>query len=304
MALLLLAGTLGAASTSRPAEVIIVLSSDAAPYRTAEQALRQRCRRAGRDARTHLLSHIAEDGLAPAGIVSGATIVTVGTRAAVTMLARRPEGSSLTYCMVSDPAGAGLTDADRVAGVTTTVPLADQFALIEEALPRVRSLGVLYRREENRHQQLLQDVKDHLPEGWQVRPVAIDDHESISAAVDKLFDTKVDLIWTFPDRSIYERATVRYLLLTSLRRKIPVFGYSPQFVRGGALLGIGIQPADQGDQAAELVLAGEIDTARAGPGQPVAPRFQIALNQIVAEAMSIKLPKELIENADQVFERQ
>ena len=40
------------------------------------------------------------------------------------------------------------------------------------------------------------------------------------------------------DAAAYDAATVRSLLLASIRRKTPVFGYSPALVRAGALLGV------------------------------------------------------------------
>jgi ABC-type uncharacterized transport system substrate-binding protein len=64
------------------------------------------------------------------------------------------------------------------------------------------------------------------------------------------------------------------------------------------LVGVGLDPANQGTQAATLVidhLAGKTTTP------VVAPNFDICLNLVVAQKLSITVPKPLLERAKQVF---
>jgi ABC-type uncharacterized transport system substrate-binding protein len=141
----------------------------------------------------------------------------------------------------------------------------------------------------------------------------VDKHESVAKAIDALLAGGVDVVWTAPDSSVYDVATVRSLLLEAIRSHTPVFGFSPAFVRAGALLGVGIEPAHQGRQAAAIVDLLLKAAAAASSGATTQPRpeqlcpdpeFQLAVNLIVARELSITLPKSLVTRAVHVFDAQ
>ena len=135
----------------------------------------------------------------------------------------------------------------------------------------------------------------------------MDKHESVAEAIENLLAQKPDIIWTAPDSSVYEVTTVKALLLASIRAKTPVFGFSAGVVKAGTLLGIAIDPRTQGQQAAAMMVAMLNRPAGAKPAadhvvEP--PKFQIVLNLIVADRLSVSLPAPLIEKANQVFKPQ
>ena len=113
-------------------------------------------------------------------------------------------------------------------------------------------------------------------------------------------------MWTYADASLYNTATVRSLLLAGLRRKVPVFGFSPQFVRAGALLGVGISPTTQGEQAAAIALRLLRAPSASQPlGHEVeAPQYQVAVNLIVTEALGLEVPSNLVDHAAFVFRKE
>jgi putative ABC transport system substrate-binding protein len=281
-------------------EVVIVPSSDAAPYLKAKQALLERLALAGFSVRVDPLDNLRGE-LDPKFGADTRAVVAIGSKAAVWLRPRVKPPVRLTYCMVSNPLEAGLGEAPITPGISTDVPLERQFGLIREALPGVRSLGMLYasRTEEGRN--LLEAVRAGLPEGWRLEAVPFDRHETVAEAIRELFSRNVDIVWTAPDSAIYNRATVHILLLTSLREKVPVFGFSPALVKAGCLLGVGIDVETQGRQAADLtrqLLRGR-DDSEVRALQEV--EYEIALNLIVAEQLSIDMPQALIKRANHVF---
>ncbi|MGA3066391.1 MAG: ABC transporter substrate binding protein [Tepidisphaeraceae bacterium] len=296
MALVLLIST-----QARGGEVVIVLSGDATPYLQAEAGFRDEF--AGkRDVRTVQLRDVSAGGVEETIGKNPDAVVAVGTLAANYLHRQLPEQTPLTYCMVADPAQAGLFDGHSIHGVTTTVSDSEQFNLIAEALPHGRSVGILYRSDTAAGRDLLKRVHDALPSGWRLEAVAVDQYSSVADAIDDLTARKVDLIWTSLDAGVYDNATVRALLLAALRNSIPVFGYSPAFVKAGAMIGIGVDPHDQGKQAADIT-SRELDRPgeAALPGADPPEKFQIALNLIVADQIGIELPQELIERATYLF---
>jgi ABC-type uncharacterized transport system substrate-binding protein len=293
--------TLALAARAPGGEVVVVLSGDAAPYAAAEAGFESQF--AGKRAvRAVQIKDLAGEGVG-AGIGKNAdAVVAVGTVAATYLHRELPAGTPLLYCMVADPAQAGLLQGNAAQGVTTGVPIAAQFALAAEALPRGHTVGILYRSNTAEGAELLKKVADSLPKGWRLEAVAVDKYQSVADAIDDLTGRQVDLIWTTLETGIYDYPTVRALLLAALRNNIPVFGYSPAFVKAGALLGVGIDPRDQGKQAAEMT-ARLLDkpAGAASPGAVPPEQYQIAVNLIVADKIGVELPQDLIGRATYVF---
>lgn len=291
--ILVMLGVFVAASAT---EVVSVISSDAAPYRAAHEALVQRLGKDGHQVRSVSMEALAANGLPALG--QPACVVAIGSPAAVWLHGKKPP-IPLVYCLVSNPERAGLLTPPAAFGVTTDIPLTDQLMLLREALPEAKSIGLLFRQGDPDSQRQTDALRALLPVDMILESIAIDQQPSPAAAIDALLARRIDLVWTSPDSTIWNEATVRSLLLTALRRKIPVFGFSTAFVRAGALVGVGLDPANQGAQAAMVVidhLAGKATTASV-----VAPTFDICLNLVVAQKLSLTMPKPLLERAKQVF---
>jgi ABC-type uncharacterized transport system substrate-binding protein len=96
---------------------------------------------------------------------------------------------------------------------------------------------------------------------------------------------KADLVLCFPDATLYNSATVKPLVLSSLRYRLPLVGFSESFVRAGAVLAVYPDFRDVGSQAAEMV-------RRALNGQPISRtecprRFRIAVNQNITRLLGL-----------------
>ena len=139
-----------------------------------------------------------------------------------------------------------------------------------------------------------------LPEGWTLHSVAVEDHKSFADATRALLDLKPGVIVTAADREVYGIATLRALLRIALQRRVPVYGYSTQLVRAGALFGGVVDPASHARQAWEL-LAGWISPAKAPPQIHLPTQPESAVNLIVAERIGITLSEELVERSLNVF---
>ncbi len=287
-----------AAARSLPAaEVTVFLSSEAAPYRQAAEGLE---RKLGTGHSIRILTMPEPDSVIEPAADADA-VVAVGTPAAVWLHRRLPAGKPWVYCMVANPAGLGLTANPAASGVSTDVPLETQLELIGEALPRIRSVGMLFRTDSRSGQNRQRVAAAVESAGWRLEAVNADAHETFAEALQELLERRVDVIWTQPAPEIYNPATVRSLLLAALRRRVPVFGYSTPFVRAGSLLGIGLNAERQGEQAAEILErvlgpAGE----RRGAARAVDPSFNVVVNLMVAERLEVELPRRLLERAHKI----
>jgi putative ABC transport system substrate-binding protein len=290
---------------------VTVLSSDAKPYLQARAALDKRLAAMEHRSRTIELKDLPKD---LGGLVGKTDVfVAVGSQAAVSLHKRLPASARLAFCLVADPVSLGLTGRPRTAGISTDIPPGRQFALIAEALPAARTLGMLHHSKSAKSRRILAGATGSLPPGWQLKAVDLAAHRTPADAIAALLEDGTDIVWTAPDPAVYNVATIRSLLLHAMRRKMPVFGYSVAFVRAGALLGVGVSPDAQGRQAAEAVgrllrdppqtqPAGSTAHGTSGP-EDLAPEYQTALHLVVAHQLSITLPKGLLRRTSLVFGR-
>jgi ABC-type uncharacterized transport system substrate-binding protein len=296
VALLLLAASRAAAT-----DVVIVRTSDAEPYTQAESALREQLALQKYNIKSLLAREASDKGI-DASIGKPDMVIAVGTASARWLHKQLPADVKLTYCMVSNPADAALMQGHACAGVSTDVPLADQLKLVAEALPRARSIGLMYRSDTPEGRSSLAEFQHALPNGWHVEAVAVNDHPSVAAAIDALMLKQIDIAWTTADQKLYDTACVRSLLLSAVRSKIPVWGYSLPLVRAGAMLGVGVEPAAQGRQAAELVIKTIKDPSGFKTGTIGPERLQIGVNLIVAGQIGIEIPDSVSHRAAFVYQ--
>jgi putative tryptophan/tyrosine transport system substrate-binding protein len=96
---------------------------------------------------------------------------------------------------------------------------------------------------------------------------------------------RVDLVLCFTDSSLYNSATIKPLVLASLRYRLPLVGFSESFARAGAALSVYPDFREAGVQAAELVrraLSGQ-----ALPGLERPRKIRIAVNQNITRLLGI-----------------
>jgi ABC-type uncharacterized transport system substrate-binding protein len=285
----------------RAGEVVIVTSSKAQPYEQARDASRKRLTDAGMNCTVFRLDELSDQRVKELAARKPAACLAIGSDAASFLHERLDASTLLCFCMVADPEAAGLTKGKPAVGITTEVPLQVQFDLVRQALPKANVMGVLYSSATEKSQAQLAGARRALPVGWRLEAVCVEDHGSVSKAIEVLLQRKVDCVWTWPDATLYNVAGVRALLLSAVRSGTPVYGFSRAFVRSGALLGIGVEPEAQGQQAAELIQE-EIQHPPVQAQSVVhAPRGNIILNLIVAERLSLKLPENVVERAAEVI---
>jgi len=93
-----------------------------------------------------------------------------------------------------------------------------------------------------------------------------------------------------PDPELFNRDTLKGVLLTTYRNRIPVISYSPAHVKSGALASIYSSPEDIGRHLADLVKRYQKNRLASGLAPQFARYFSIATNDRVAHALGLSLP--------------
>lgn len=267
-----------------PAEsgrITVVYTSEAQPYVEALEGLRG----AMGNSIVNAVDLHAADGSAQLkqSLESGGNrlFVTIGKDALETVGTHKLDAPLLaTMIMHSE-----LTGKQRVAGaVKLDLPLAGILAELKSVFPQKNRIAVL-------HNPALPAQIDATAVakakqlGFVLQVVdAASPEETIRAL--RSLKGKVDFVVCLPDSTMYNSATVKPLILASLESHLPMVGFSQNFVRAGAAIGVYPDFRDIGAQTGELAhrqLSGQAAVPEEGPR-----RLVIAVNQRVMRLLGME----------------
>ena len=163
-----------------------------------------------------------------------------------------------------------------------------RYLLFSRYLLNLKSIGIINRTELKLSPDQQASLTRESLSLNQYRPISSD---NILTTVRRLLDLN-DALLMLSDQSIYNRDTLKGILLTSYRSRKPVISYSPAHVKSGAIASIYSSPENIGMQLADLL---NEDPARLRSKEPVvhfAHYYSIATNTRVARALGLNLPEE------------
>jgi ABC-type uncharacterized transport system substrate-binding protein len=209
-------------------------------------------------------------------------VVTIGSEAAETVVAQGPAAPVIATATMPH-----LFPADAARRPLSIIPVQAPFSALLDNVKRVfpaRSrLGMIHNPSlpETGAEKLRLAAEGA---GFSVRIVKCSGPGQLLIALQSLKD-QVDLVLCFPDASLYNSATVKPLVLASLRYRLPLIGFSESFARAGAVLGIYSDFADSGAHAADLV-------QKVLNGQPVSRvehsrKWRVAVNQNICRLLGL-----------------
>lgn len=261
----------------------VVLSDGTAVYLEAAEALRQEI------GPSRAVQVWQADGL-HGRAQQGRVVVALGARALQAALAQdgmAPVVATLVTRKAYESALATQRHAGAVTAVLMDQPPARQINLIRSVLPGRLRLGVLAGREAEPALVGVQAVARE--QRLVVRTEPVTSTSDVAAALARLLPD-VDLVLAIPDAVVFNPGTVHNVLLSAFRQQRPVIGFSPFYVRSGALAAVYSSPAQLGRQSAEVALR---LLAGASAPPPLAPRyFSATVNATVARALGVRVDEE------------
>jgi len=203
------------------------------------------------------------------------------------------------FCIVLDPVKNGLA-APNMTGIMLEIPIDRQFTTMRTVLPNVKRIGVLYDPEKTAG--IVEDARRHAKAaGIDVIARQIRSDKDVPTALRALLP-QIDALWLIPDSTVLTEESLNFIQTTSLDSHTPVFGFSSDLVRNGALMGLSVNYEDIGRQAAAV--AKRILAGQARPSSTtalVAPdRVRLSLNLKTAKFLGITIPPDVINRADEL----
>lgn len=202
------------------------------------------------------------------------------------------------YVMITSENAKPWMERNDISGVTLDIAPAQQFRIIRQAMPASKRIGVLYDPQYN--QKMIEEAKKAAAAaGFSLVAQPVSSIRDIPLALQKL-ENNMDVLWSIYDQTAYTSETTRYILLQSLRKKIPVIGLSPHFAKAGALLAIYGDYPDMGQQIALQAIAISKGAERV-PQMSRPRKVRIAINEKVGRLFDINFSDQFIKSVDQTY---
>ncbi len=212
----------------------------------------------------------------------------------------------IVFSSVTDPLGAGLVESlekpgGNATGMTDRSPFEQQFDLMLELLPDVKTLGIVYNPAQSFATYEFEALKRVGEErdieviGAEVKTAAEGD---VAAAAEKLIGN-VDAIHVPADNDVF--AAFEFVVDVCNENRIPLFIADTSYVAQGAIAAVSVNSYDLGYQAGKIVvriLEGE------DPGDiPVgeAEDLEIWVNPNAAQLQGVTIPESVLQEADKVL---
>ncbi|MCF8200170.1 MAG: hypothetical protein K9J42_15490 [Sulfuritalea sp.] len=285
--------TYESARAAGPVSVWVALSETDTVYVEAAQALRaelERTQPGNQEWRIAHWSRFDKSTSRPHWIVA---VGTAAQRNMQELFARDTKPPPLLSILVPRLTFERIADPERLregslSAVFLDQPASRQFNLIRLALPLVSTVGLL----------VGETSKEHLPaiekaaksRDFDVLVATVDQGELFSALQSVLSDAEVLL--ALPDPGVFNSQTAANILTAAYRRHVPLVGFSPAYVKAGALLALYSTPAQVGTRGGELLRRALTNKSLPPPQWP--GEFTVSVNPDVAHSLGLSLDEKML----------
>lgn len=209
------------------------------------------------------------------------------------------------FSAISDPVAAKLVPAmdqpgDGITGVADVPPIDKQIKLIQEILPNIKTLGIIYNPGEansvaiaEQLQQLLEPYKINLVKA------AISNTMDVASATQSLVG-KVEAIYIGNDNTVV--SALETVLKVSLQNKIPVFSSDPESVQRGCLAAAALGQYKIGRQTGKMVNRFLKGTSIKDLPVEVPEEVEVSVNLKTAQALGIIVSAAVLEKSQHTVE--
>jgi ABC-type uncharacterized transport system substrate-binding protein len=290
--LFLLLGLSVALAASAQAAVWIAVSEGSPDYGAVAEEVRNGLQRADAQAEVMIRpwSEVAQ------GIPSQVKVlVSVGSPAFVGLAEASTNGRLGRTPIVATLLQRSVFEAQRrkvagpVTGIVLDQPPVRQMALLRYAFPHMRRVGVMLGPESQASQAVLE--KAAADQSLQANIYKVDGEADLYPTLRRVLDEN-DLLLAVPDAAVYNGGSIQNILLASYRQRMPLIGFSPAYVRAGAMLALYSTPAQIGSQTARTVRALLADAPVQALQSPV--DFVVSVNSNVARSLGFRLSEDAL----------
>ncbi len=226
-------------------------------------------------------------------------IVAISTPSAQAVVAATRE-VPVVYSAVTDPVAAKLVSrweasGSNVTGVSDMSPLSKQIELMQEVVPNLKRVGIVFNPGEANSVAIVNELKKLFePRGLSLVEGAAPRTVDVPSAAQSLVG-KVDLIYAPTDNNVM--SALEGIIKVSQQAKLPLISADPSAVARGATAALGLSYYDLGRQTGKIVvriLNGEKPGTIASQ---LGETFETQVNPAAAKRQNVTLPESLLKRA-------
>jgi ABC-type uncharacterized transport system substrate-binding protein len=222
-------------------------------------------------------------------VPSGRVVIAVGSKAAATV-ASSDAAVVLNVLIAKSGYEKLLRDfpqrarARNFSAIYLDQPVHRHANLLAAALPGKHEVGLLYFNPPDNLAYLKQAFGKR---GLSLREQKISLNLPLPDALSALLQES-DILLALPDAMVYNSLTIRNILMTSYRSNVPLVGFSPAYVKAGALCAVFSTPAQIAAQADKLIR--QLDEVGELPPAQYPQDFEVMVNEQVARSLGLQIP--------------
>ena len=226
-------------------------------------------------------------------------VVAMGT-SSVNFAKKEYPNLPIVFTMVLNPIESGIVKSFQVPGGNTTgvmlnIRTLKKLRLLQDIFPDIRVVGMLYDSVKKKWQKEEVNRAVQIAE-LELNAVAVNTSAEIKKNLSIVLDQS-DCLLSWVDPLVYNRNTIREIMVMTIKKKVPFIAFSSSYVKAGALIAFECDYFDVGQQTAELlaeVLRGE-DAGKIPLYEPT--KINISVNKRTAKLIGVKIKKKYLAKA-------
>ncbi len=215
-------------------------------------------------------------------------VIAIGSKTTQQLLESQLQNPILSLLMprhLADSLRALYPEKKNWSNLLIDQPVERHFHLITSILGKHQQTGVLLGPYTNNMEASLKKAAsktDH-----EIITEHISDSDQLTQSLSNL-NNRSNVLLTLPDPVVFNRNTIRGILLSSYRSRLPIIGFSQAYVKAGAIAAVYSQPGQISKQAVNIISDFFIDNIFLQKDY-YPNEFSVALNTKVAHSLGIRL---------------
>lgn len=215
-------------------------------------------------------------------------------------LVKRIKTIPIVYVMVLDPQST-LSGQENITGVKWATSPDRQLRGLRQILPHAKNVGLLY--DPDRTGYLVEEAQKAAREiGITLMVKEVHSSKDVAPSVMDMRG-EIDVFWMLPDVTVLTRETEKFLILYSIKHRIPLLAFAERYLDMGAFLSTGTDAFDMGAQAGEMankiLLGKQVRDIR----QAHARKYVVSTNVMIAGKLGIPVNLAMTSSTDEKIVR-
>jgi len=168
-------------------------------------------------------------------------------------------------------------------------PIDRQLIILDELIGENKTIGVLYSDKTTEiNDKIIKSVEKN---NLSFKTYYIDSKEKIGEKLKEIFN-EIDAILIIPDKDIYNRISLKEILLTGYFNKTPFIGYSKAIAKAGALASIYTDKENISHDTATLVV--KLLDGKTIPDASYPSEYKLIINKQIQDSIQYSIPQSIL----------